>query len=64
MSEDGWEYIGDGVYCKFDGFGIILHANSHSDPTDRIYLEPNVLKSLNRFAQRHTGGTNDGSQKE
>lgn len=39
-------YLGDGVYAIFDGFGIWLHANSHSEPTDRIYLEPNVLQGL------------------
>jgi len=39
-------YLGDGVYAIFDGFGIWLHANSHSEPTDRVYLEPNVLQGL------------------
>lgn len=42
-------HLGDGVYAIFDGFGIWLHANSHDDPTDKVYLEPNVLNSLARF---------------
>jgi len=45
------EYLGDGVYAIFDGYGIMLHANSHEYPTDKIYLEPEVLKDLNRFAK-------------
>lgn len=46
------DYLGDGVYGLFDGFGIWLHANDHKNPTDRIYLEPKVLKSLKGFAER------------
>ena len=46
------DYVGDGVYALFDGFGIWLHANDHEHPTDRIYLEPQVLELLNRFADR------------
>lgn len=48
------EYIGDGVYAIFDGYGIWLHANDHQCPTDKIYLEPNVLEALNRFYQKRT----------
>ena len=47
-----WEYIGDGVYVTFDGFGVLLHANSHDKPTDKIYLEPKVLQSLNEYIER------------
>jgi hypothetical protein len=46
------DYLGDGVYGLFDGFGIWLHANDHKNPTDRIYLEPSVLESLNHFSKR------------
>ena len=49
---DSWEYLGDGVYVNFDGFGIWLHANSHDKPTDRIYLEPQILQSLNEYVER------------
>lgn len=48
------DYLGDGVYALYDGFGIWLHANDHKNPTDRIYLEPNVLDSLNHFDERCT----------
>lgn len=42
-------YLGDGVYAIFDGYGVWLHANDHKDPTDRIYLEPQVMQALIRF---------------
>ena len=44
------DYIGDGVYVRYDGFGITLMANHHEHPTDQVYLEPEVLDALNRFA--------------
>ena len=44
-----WRYIGDGVYTMFDGYGIWLHANSHDNPTDRIYLESKVQTALIAF---------------
>ena len=46
------DYIGDGVYAIFDGYGIWLHANDLENPTDRVYLEPQVLVDLNHFAKR------------
>jgi len=46
------EYLGDGVYAIFDGYGIWLHANDHENPTDRIYLESPVYDALVRFDQR------------
>jgi hypothetical protein len=52
MTDKNSIYIGDGVYCGFDGFGIWLHANSHDNPTDKIYLEPVVLQQLINFAKR------------
>ncbi len=51
-----WDYIGDGVYVEFDGFGIWLRAN---DPNSEkaVYLEPDVLDALNRFADRCKSGS-------
>jgi len=46
------DYLGDGVYAIFDGYGIWLHANDHANPTDRVYLEPSVLAALNRFSEQ------------
>lgn len=44
-----WLYLGDGVYVGFDGYGVWLHANDQDDPTDKIYLEPEVCKALIRY---------------
>lgn len=46
------DYIGDGVYVIFDGRGIWLHANDLDNPSDRIYLEPEVVAALERFIAR------------
>ena len=43
-------YIGDGLYASFDGFQIELRANSETDPTDKVYLEPSVMRSLIKYA--------------
>jgi len=43
------DYLGDGVYAEFDGFGIWLYANDHQNPTDKIYLEPEVFARLLKF---------------
>ena len=47
-----WTYLGDGVYGKHDGWGILLHSNSHDKPTDKIYIEPQVLTALNALNTR------------
>lgn len=46
------EYLGDGVYVSHDEYGINLMANDHKNPTDRIYLEPSVLRNLVAYAKR------------
>lgn len=48
------DYIGDGVYVVYDGYGVELRANDPDQPSDTIYLEPYVLESLNRFYERMT----------
>ena len=46
------EYLGDGLYAISDGYGIWLHANHPENPTDRVYLEPEVLEAINIFAKK------------
>jgi len=46
------DYIGDGVYVKYDGFGIWLSANDNERPTDKIYIEPDVMAGLVGFVER------------
>lgn len=52
--KENYCYIGDGVYAFFDGYGIWLRCNHHSEDkcTDKIYLEPDVLDSLNFFSKQ------------
>ena len=52
MDKNTQDYIGDGVYVKYDGWGIWLKANDPGQPTDEIYLEPDMLARLNEFAER------------
>lgn len=49
------DYLGDGVYAAHDGFDIWLTAENGSRATDAIYLEPEVLKALVRFAKAARG---------
>ena len=48
------DYMGDGVYIEFDGFGYIIRANHHEQDscTDQIYIEPSVLKKITNFVLR------------
>jgi hypothetical protein len=45
-------YLGDGLYADFDGFHILLKANSPANPTDTVYLEPAVFAALMGYAKR------------
>ena len=56
MSKKPVEYLGDGVYVEYDGFGFMLLANDHENPTDKVYLEPEVLKALNGFVEKSKEG--------
>jgi len=42
-------YIGDGVYCEFDGYAFILTTENGIDITNVIVLEPNVFINLKKF---------------
>jgi hypothetical protein len=43
------EYLGDGVYCTFDGDGILLDLRGE-DATTKIAMEPTVLRALVKYA--------------
>jgi hypothetical protein len=43
-------YLGDAVYAYFDGNGIELRLNAH-DSQCVVYLEPDVLTNLIKFAR-------------
>jgi agmatine/peptidylarginine deiminase len=45
------EYLGDGVYIESDGNGFVLTTEDGlpDAPTNTIYLEPEVVWSLQRY---------------
>lgn len=47
-------YLGDSVYAKDDGYGIILTTENGlpTDPSNEIFLEPEVIDALNRFVEK------------
>jgi len=42
------DYLGDGLYVEFDGYGLKLWAD-REDTTHWVYLEPVVYEALLRF---------------
>lgn len=46
-------YLGDGAYAEYDGYGVKVTAENGIRATDTVYLEPDVLKALINFAQKH-----------
>lgn len=50
---DKFTYLGDGVYARFDGFGIWT-VTQRDDGWHEIYFEPGVLAQLNRFAKERS----------
>ncbi len=55
MSEEKEEYkdyLGDGVYVKFDGYHIVLYLDNGFGPHSPIALEPDVMDKLARYTKR------------
>lgn len=46
------EYLGDGLYITFDGFGWWITSENGVDVLNRIYLEPNVYEALKSYHDR------------
>jgi hypothetical protein len=51
MSDEDEVYLGDGVYAKFDGFGVVLDLRGQ-DCTTFIALEESVFDALVAFGNR------------
>lgn len=45
-------YLGDGLYVAFDGYQLCLMANSPTEPTDTVYIEPQVWSQLVAYVER------------
>jgi len=53
MPKSNKEHLGDGVYADFDGHHIKLTASDGVYDTDKIYLEPEVMKKLIEYHEKH-----------
>ena len=51
MSDDYKEYLGDSVYAAFDGYHLILTTENGNGPSNRIALEPEVMRALTQYQQ-------------
>ena len=51
MSEQIKRYLGDSVYSVYDGWGITLTTENGYGPSNKIYLEPEVLDALMKHWQ-------------
>jgi hypothetical protein len=44
-------YLGDGLYAQFDGWHIELYAWNGLGKTNRVFLEPAVLATFERYLE-------------
>ena len=49
------EYLGDGLYVRFDGYYIVLMANDPFNPDNTIYLEREVAEELIKYIKKLNG---------
>lgn len=47
------EFFGDGVYCYIDDTHIVICANDIYNPTDKVYLEPDIFDRLTEWVKKH-----------
>ncbi len=46
-------YLGDSVYVEFDGYSFVLTTENGGAPSNRIFLEPDVVRHFEEFRKRH-----------
>lgn len=46
------DYLGDSVYADWDGYAITLTTENGFGPSNRIVLEPDILRALDRYKER------------
>jgi hypothetical protein len=46
------QYLGDGVYAKFENYQIVLTAEDGTRATNTIYLDESVLVAFERYIQK------------
>lgn len=50
--DDNVRYLGDGLYVRNDGYQICLMANSHTHPTDTVYLDGHALAAFLKYIKQ------------
>lgn len=43
-------YLGDGAYVSYNGYAFVLTTENGLRETNRVVLEPDMLKLLNKYA--------------
>lgn len=51
MTTERKVYLGDSVYANFDGYMICLTTENGMGPSNTIYLEPEVMRAMIRYAE-------------
>ena len=46
------QYLGDGAFVEYDGYGLWLTAENGESVTDKVYLEPAVYAALVAYVER------------
>lgn len=46
------EYLGDGCYVDFDGYGLRLTTENGISITNEVYLDPEVYNALVRYRNK------------
>ena len=46
------EYLGDGVYIEFDGYGFVITTEDGYSTTNRIVLEPYVYEQMLEYVNK------------
>ena len=59
VTMDKVEYLGDGLYVKWDGYQIWLLANDHQNPSDSVALDSHTLNAFLKFIERLKENKND-----
>ena len=51
-------YLGDGAYASFDGYSLWVATHDGYRTTNRVCLEPDILRNLLQYIKT-VAGTND-----
>ena len=44
-------YLGDSVYVGFDGYHVVLTTENGIEATNKIFLDPSVLRNLDEYRE-------------